>query len=97
MALGSGSPVVQGGSDEVVQLCGITSASAGHLISGGQVGPKCPLLDHTGGQTTITLYDYARVSVREPEDKNLDLVVKGNTLVVTHIDRLSRDWLMGSR
>ena len=37
------------------------------------------------------MYDYARVSVREPEDKNLDLVVKGNTLVVTHIDRLSRD------
>ena len=74
----------------------------------------------------MTLYGYARVSVREPEDKNLDLqverlvragcslgniraeeasgarndrggllelldlVVKGDTLVVTHIDRLSR-------
>ncbi len=74
----------------------------------------------------MTLYGYARVSVREPEDKNLDLQVerlvragcslgniraeeasgtkndrggllelldlvgKGDTLVVTHIDRLSR-------
>ena len=74
----------------------------------------------------MTLYGYARVSVREPEDKNLDLqverlvragcslgniraeeasgarndrggllelldlVVDGDTLVVTHIDRLSR-------
>ena len=73
----------------------------------------------------MTLYGYARVSVREPEDKNLDLqverlvragcamgniraeeasgakddrggllelldlVVAGDTLVVTHIDRLS--------
>ena len=74
----------------------------------------------------MALYGYARVSVREPEDKNLDLqverlvragcamgniraeeasgakdgrggllelldlVVAGDTLVVTHIDRLSR-------
>ena len=73
----------------------------------------------------MTLYGYARVSVREPEDKNLDLqerlvragcamgniraeeasgakddrggllelldlVAAGDTLVVTHIDRLSR-------
>ena len=74
----------------------------------------------------MTLYGYTRVSVREPEDKNLDLqverlvragcslgniraeeasgarnnrggllelldlVVEGDTLVVTHIDRLSR-------
>ena len=74
----------------------------------------------------ITLYGYARVSVREPEDKNLDLqvqslvragcamgntrveeasgakddrggllemldrVVTGYTLVVTHIERISR-------
>ena len=73
----------------------------------------------------MTLYGYARVSVREPEDKNLDLqverlvragcatgniraaeaseakndrgllelldlVVKGDTLMVTHIDRPSR-------
>ena len=74
----------------------------------------------------MTLYGYARVSIREPEDKNLDLqverlvragcsmgniraeeasgakddrggllelldlVVEGDTLVVTHIDRLSR-------
>ena len=74
----------------------------------------------------MTLHGYARVSVREPEDKNLDLkverlvragcslgniraeeasgarndrggllelldlVVEGDTLVVTHIDRLSR-------
>ena len=74
----------------------------------------------------MTLYGYARVSVREPEDKNLDLQVErlvragcamgniraeeasgakddrgglldlldlvaaGDTLVVTHIDRLSR-------
>ena len=74
----------------------------------------------------MTLYGYARASVREPEDKNLDLqverlvragcslgniraeeasgarndrggllelldlVVEGDTLVVTHIDRLSR-------
>ena len=39
----------------------------------------------------MTLYGYARVSVREPEDKNLDLQVEGDTLVVTHIYRLSRD------
>ena len=74
----------------------------------------------------MTLYGYARVSVREPENKNLDLqverlvragcslgniraeeasgarddrggllqlldlLVEGDTLVVTHIDRLSR-------
>ena len=72
----------------------------------------------------MTLYGYARVSVREPEDKNLDLqverlwcapavpwatsgprrpsgprtaahgllelLVEGDTLVVTHIDQLSR-------
>ena len=79
----------------------------------------------------MTLYGYARVSVREPEDKNLDLqverlvragcamgniraeeasgakddrggllelldlVVKGDTLVVTHIDRLSRGLTYG--
>ena len=78
------------------------------------------------GAAGMTLYGYARVSVREPEDKNLDLqverlvragcslgniraeeasgarndrggllelldlVVEGDTLVVTHIDRLSR-------
>ena len=40
----------------------------------------------------MTLYGYARVSVREPEDKNLGLVVEGDTLMVTHIDRLSRGW-----
>ena len=79
----------------------------------------------------MTLYGYARVSVREPEDKNLDLqverlvragcamgniraeeasgakddrggllelldlVVPGDTLVVTHIDRLSRGLTYG--
>ena len=76
----------------------------------------------------MTLYCYARVSVREPEDKNLDLQVKrlvragcamgniqaeeasgakddrgglldlvapGDTLVVTHIDRLSRGLTYG--
>ena len=79
----------------------------------------------------MTLYGYARVSVREPEDKNLDLqverlvragcamgniraeeasgakddrggllelldlVVLGDTLVVTHIDRLSRGLTYG--
>ena len=78
------------------------------------------------GCSRMTLYGYARVSVREPEDKNLDLqverlvragcslgniraeeasgarndrggllelldlVVEADTLVVTHIDRLSR-------
>ena len=78
-----------------------------------------------------TLYGYAKVSVREPEDKNLDLqverlvragcamgniraeeasgakddhggllelldlVVEGDTLVVTHIDRLSRGLTYG--
>ena len=77
------------------------------------------------------MYGYARVSVREPEDKNLDLqverlvragcsmgnvraeeasgakndrggllelldlVVEGDTLVVTHIDRLSRGLTYG--
>ena len=79
----------------------------------------------------MTLYGYARVSVREPEDKNLDLqverlvragcamgniraeeasgskddrggllelldlVVEEDTLVVTHIDRLSRGLTYG--
>ena len=79
----------------------------------------------------MTLYGYARVSVQEPEDKNLDLqverlvragcplgniraeeasgakndrggllelldlVVEGDTLVVTHIDRLSRGLTYG--
>ena len=79
----------------------------------------------------MTLYGYARVSVREPEDKNLDLqverlvragcavgniraeeasgakddrggllalldlVVAGDNLVVTHIDRLSRGLTYG--
>ena len=79
----------------------------------------------------MTLYGYARVSIREPEDKNLDLqverlvragcsmgniraeeasgakddrggllelldlVVEGDTLVVTHIDRLSRGLTYG--
>ena len=79
----------------------------------------------------MTLYGYARVSVREPEDKNLDLqverlvragcpmgniraeeasgakddrggllelldlVIAGDTLVVTHIDRLSRGLTYG--
>ncbi len=79
----------------------------------------------------MTLYGYARVSVREPEDKNLDLQVErlvragcamgniraqeasgakddrrgplelldlvapGDTLVVTHIDRLSRGLTFG--
>ena len=78
------------------------------------------------GCSRMTVYGYARVSIREPEDKNLDLqverlvragcsmgnvraeeasgakddrggllelldlVVEGDTLVVTHIDRLSR-------
>ena len=81
----------------------------------------------------MTLYGYARVSVREPDDKNhdlrverllragcamsnirseeangakndrggllelLDLVVVGDTLVVTHIDRLSRGLTTVSR
>ena len=79
----------------------------------------------------MSLYGYAKVSVREPEDKNLDLqverlvragcsmgniraeeasgakndcgglqelldlVVEGDTLVVTHIDRLSRGLTYG--
>ena len=79
----------------------------------------------------MTVYGYARVSVREPEDKNLDLqverlvragctmgniraeeasgakddrggllqlvdlVVEGDTLVATHIDRLSRGLTYG--
>ena len=83
------------------------------------------------GCSELTLYGYARVSVREPEDKNLglqverlvragcamgniraeeasgakddrggllellDLVVEGDTLVVTHIDRLSRGLTYG--
>ena len=83
------------------------------------------------GCSEMTLYGYARVSVREPEDKNLDLqverlvragcamgniraeeasgakndrggllelldlVVEGDTLVVTHIDRLSRGLIYG--
>ena len=83
------------------------------------------------GCVGMTLYGYARVSVREPEDKNLDLqverlvragcamgniqaeeasgakddrggllellnlVVEGDTLVVTHIDRLSRGLTYG--
>ena len=83
------------------------------------------------GCAGMTLYGYARVSVREPEDKNLDLqverlvragcsmgniraeeasgakddrggllelldlLVEGDTLVVTHIDRLSRGLTYG--
>ena len=83
------------------------------------------------GCSRMTLYGYARVSIREPEDKNLDLqverlvragcstgniraeeasgakddrggllelldlVVEGDTLVVTHIDRLSRGLTYG--
>ena len=83
------------------------------------------------GCVGMTLYGYARVSVREPEDKNLDLQVErlvragcamgniraeeasgakddrggllelldlvapGDTLVVTHIDRLSRGLTYG--
>ena len=83
------------------------------------------------GCAEMTLYGYARVSVREPEDKNLDLqverlvragcamgniraeeasgakddrggllelldlVAEGDTLVVTHIDRLSRGLTYG--
>ena len=83
------------------------------------------------GCVGMTLYGYARVSVREPEDKNLDLQVErlvragcamgniraeeasgakddrgglldlldlvapGDTLVVTHIDRLSRGLTFG--
>ena len=83
------------------------------------------------GAHGMTLYGYARVSVREPEDKNLDLQVErlvragcamgniraeeasgakddrggllelldlvaaGDTLVVTHIDRLSRGLTYG--
>ena len=56
----------------------------------------------------MTLYGYARVSVREPEDKSLDLQVgrmvrvgcamgniRADTLVVTHIDRLSRGLTYG--
>ena len=85
------------------------------------------------GVSRMTLYGYARVSVREPEDKNLDLqverlvragcslgniraeeasgarndrggllevldlVVESDTLVVTHIDRLSRGLTHGHR
>ena len=84
-----------------------------------------------GAWNRMTVYGYARVSVREPEDKNLDLqverlvhagcsmgnvraeeangakddrggllelldlVVEGDTLVVTHIDRLSRGLTYG--
>ena len=82
------------------------------------------------GLRGLTLYGYARVSGKEPEDKNLDLqverlvragcamgniraeeagakddrggllelldlVVEGDTLVVTHIDRLSRGLTYG--
>ena len=83
------------------------------------------------GRSRMTVYGYARVSIREPEDKNLDLqverlvragcsmgniraeeasgakddrggllelldlVVEGDTLVVTHIDRLSRGLTYG--
>ena len=41
--------------------------------------------------STMALFGYARVSMREPEDKSLDLVVEGDALVVTHIYRLFRD------
>ena len=87
--------------------------------------------DSSQGCGEMALYGYARVSVREPEDKNLDLqverlvrsgcamgniraeeasgakndrggllglldlVVEGDTLVVTHIDRLSRGLTYG--
>ena len=87
--------------------------------------------DSSQGHVGLTLYGYARVSVREPEDKNLDLQVErlvrvgcamgniraeeasgakddrggllelldlvapGDTLVVTHIDRLSQGLTFG--
>ena len=88
---------------------------------------RIPYISYSSqGCSGLTLYGYARVSAREPEDKNLDLqveqlvradcamgniraeeasgakddrrgllelldlVVEGDTLVVTHIDRLSR-------
>ena len=41
------------------------------------------------------MFGYARVSMREPEDKNLDLVVEGDALVVTHIGRLPRRLIYG--
>ncbi len=90
---------------------------------------SCPLPEST--RLGVTLYGYARVSVREPEDKDLDLqverlvragcamgniradeasgakddrggllelldlVVEGDTLVVTRIDRISRGLTFG--
>ena len=105
-----------------------------HPVAEGVAGkPGCRVLGRilyfrysSQGCDGMTLYGYARVSVREPEDKNLDLqverlvragcamgniraeeasgakddrggllelldlVVAGDTLVVTHIDRLSQ-------
>ena len=108
------------------------------VAEGVAVKPVCTTLGRilyfrysSQGLSTMTLYGYARVSVREPEDKNLDLqverlvragcamgniraeeasgakndrggllelldlVVEGDTLVVTHIDRLSRGLTYG--
>ena len=100
--------------------------------SGCQTLGRIPYISYSSqGCSGLTLYGYARVSVREPEDKNLDLqverlvrsgcamgniraeeasgaksdrggllelldlVVEGGTLVVTHIDRLSRGLTFG--
>ena len=100
--------------------------------------PSCSISDRilyfgysSQGCRWMTLYGYARFSVREPEDKHLDLqverlvragcamgniraeetsgakddrvglldlldlVARGDTLVVTHIDRLSRGLTYG--
>ena len=101
---------------------------------GGTTSGRKPYFRYSSqGCEGMTLYGYARVSVREPEDKNLDLqverlvragcsmgniraeeasgakddrggllelldlVVAGDTLVVTHIDRLSRGLTYGLR
>ena len=45
--------------------------------------------------STMALFGYARVSMREPEAKNLDLVVEGDALVVTHIGRLPKRLIYG--
>ena len=43
----------------------------------------------------MALLGNARVSVREPEDKNLDLVVEGAALVLTRTGRFSKRLIYG--
>ena len=126
--------VIGGSSRSILQRVGVGVEASGWARGAGESwrlhsrgAKQCA----SQGCGEMTLYGYARVSVREPEDKNLDLqverlvragcsmgniraeeasgakddrgglldlldlVVEGDTLVVTHIDLLSRGLTYG--